>query len=156
MSGTSPAVNLVVNEVPVVAFTNDTSMTCAVPEINFTNLSTYIPGSVFNWNFGDGSESETENPSHIFNNPGLYPISLAITTPAGCVGSNTSNVDITFFPLPQADYVTAPGITNIFTGKISFVDRSSYAVSWLWDFGDGAYSYDQNPIIIIMKLVITK
>ncbi|MBL0073290.1 MAG: choice-of-anchor L domain-containing protein [Bacteroidetes bacterium] len=143
--GTSPAVNLVVNEVPVVAFTNDTSMTCAVPEINFTNLSTYIPGSVFNWNFGDGSESETENPSHIFNNPGLYHISLAIKTPAACVGSNTSNVDITFFPLPEADYVTAPGITNIFTGKISFVDRSSYAVSWLWDFGDGAYSYDQNP-----------
>ena len=144
--GTSPAVNLVVNQVPVVSFTNDTSLTCAVPEINFTNLSVFDPGSEFNWSFGDGGISDIQHPSHLFQNPGTFPISLVITTPAGCVGTGSANVDITFYPLPEADYVTAPGVTNIFTGGINFVDRSAYAVRWLWDFGDGSYSEAQNPM----------
>jgi trimeric autotransporter adhesin len=143
--GTSPAVNLVVNSVPVVAFTNDTSLTCAVPQINFTNLSTYDPGSVFTWNFGDGLSSSEINPSHLFFTPGNYPISLQITTPAGCTSSSTNFVDIMFFPLPEADFVTAPAVTNVFNGKVSFVDRSANAISWYWLFGDGAFSTEQNP-----------
>ncbi len=143
--GTSPAVNLVVNAVPVVAFTNDTSLTCAVPQINFTNLSQYVPGSTFEWTFGDGSVSAAANPSHLYFAPGNYPVSLEITTPAGCVSNTSSQVDIMFFPLPEADFVTAPGITNVFNGKVDFVDRSDYAVSWLWEFGDGAKSAEQNP-----------
>nr|HMT28990.1 PKD domain-containing protein [Bacteroidia bacterium] len=143
--GTSPAVNLVVNSVPVVAFTNDTSLTCSVPEINFTNLSQFDPGSSFLWNFGDGSTSDLISPSHLFFAPGSYPISLVITTPAGCTSSATNPVNIMFFPLPEADFVTSPGVTNVFNGKIGFVDRSEYAVTWLWDFGDGATSFEQNP-----------
>ena len=143
--GTSPAVNLVVNAVPVVLFTNDTSLTCEIPEINFTNLSQYDQGSTFEWSFGDGSNSTLLNPSHLFNAPGSYPISLLITTPAGCSSTTTTPVDIMFFPLPVADFVTSPGVTNVFNGKIGFVDRSEYAVTWLWEFGDGANSFEQNP-----------
>ncbi|MBL0342169.1 MAG: choice-of-anchor L domain-containing protein [Bacteroidetes bacterium] len=143
--GTSAAVNLVVNAVPVISFTNDTSLTCSVPEINFTNLSQFDAGSSFSWNFGDGGISNELNPSHLYFNPGTYPISLVITTPAGCSANSTQNVDIMFFPLPVADFVTAPGVTNVFNGKIGFVDRSEYAISWLWDFGDGATSLEQNP-----------
>lgn len=143
--GTSPAVNLVVNSVPVVSFTNDTSLTCEIPEINFTNLSQYDAGSTFAWSFGDGSNSTLLNPSHIFNAPGTYPISLVITTPAGCSSTTTTPVEIMFFPLPVADFVTSPGVTNVFNGKIGFVDRSEYAVTWLWEFGDGANSFEQNP-----------
>lgn len=143
--GTSPAVNLVVNSVPVVSFTNDTSLTCEIPEINFTNLSQYAAGSTFEWSFGDGSSSTLLNPSHVFNAPGTYPISLVITTPVGCSSNTTTPVDIMFFPLPVADFVTSPGVTNVFDGKIGFVDRSEYAVTWLWEFGDGVKSIEQNP-----------
>jgi trimeric autotransporter adhesin len=142
---TSPAVNLIVNSVPVVAFTNDTSLTCAVPKINFTNLSIYDAGSHFDWTFGDGTDANESNPSHLYYVPGNYPVSLTVTTPAGCVSSANQNVEILFYPLPVADFVTSPGVTNVFNGKVSFVDRSSYAVSWLWEFGDGASkSIEQN------------
>jgi gliding motility-associated-like protein len=33
----------------------------------------------------------------------------------------------------------------VFNGKIDFTDESEYAVSWLWEFGDGAKSGIQNP-----------
>ncbi len=144
-SGTSPAVNLVVNAVPVVAFTNDTSLTCSVPKINFTNLSVYDAQSTFEWTFGDGGVSTAANPSHLYYNPGTYPVTLVITTPAGCTNSASSNVEVLFFPLPVADFVTSPPVTNVFTGKVGFVDRSSHAVSWRWDFGDGGQSFEQNP-----------
>jgi gliding motility-associated-like protein len=144
--GTSPAVNLVVNAVPVISFTNDTSLTCAVPNINFTNLSTYDSGSDISWNFGDGGTSNEASPSHIFTQPGTYNISLTITTPAGCTSTASSSVEITFYPLPDADFVTSPDVTTVFNGKITFVDRSSYAVKWHWQFGDGADSDLQNPV----------
>jgi trimeric autotransporter adhesin len=143
--GTSPAANLVVNMVPVVAFTNDTTLTCSVPKVNFTNLSVYDPFSVFEWTFGDGGTSNAPNPSHLYFNPGTYPVSLTITTPAGCTNSTSQNVSVVFFPLPVADFVTSPPSTNVFNGKVGFVDRSSHAVSWMWDFGDGARSHEQNP-----------
>ena len=143
--GTSPSVNLLVNVVPVIAFTNDTSLTCSVPEINFTNQSDYPQGSTYLWHFGDGSTSDQSNPSHIYYQPGVYPISLEITTPQGCSAQQTSQVEILFYPLPVADFVTAPGVSNVFNGRMDFVDRSSNAVSWVWEFGDGDRSEVQNP-----------
>jgi gliding motility-associated-like protein len=144
-SNTSPAVNLIVNMVPVVSFTNDTSLSCEVPKVNFTNLSVYDPGSYFEWTFGDGGVSNAVNPSHLYAAPGTYQASLTITTPAGCVSSNAQPVSVIFFPLPVADFIYSPGATNVFNGKVSFVDRSDFAVSWLWDFGDGNQSIEQNP-----------
>lgn len=42
------------------------------------------------WNFGDGSGSTNQNPSHVYAAPGTYPISLAATnnmnSPVACVG----------------------------------------------------------------------
>ena len=142
--GTSPAANLVVNMVPVVSFVADTVITCEEQKGVFTNTSTYDPGSSFAWTFGDGGSSTATNPSHLYANQGLYPISLTITTPAGCVSSANGSIEIVYFPLPVADFVTSPEINGIFNGKVEFVDRSDFAVSWRWDFGDGFYATTQN------------
>ena len=143
--GASPAINFIVNQTPVISFTNDTSLTCEIPEINFTNTSSYPVGSTFDWSFGDNTSSVTENPSHIYGVPGNYPITLTITTTAGCTATLTQPVDITFFPLPEAKFTPDPFVTNVFNSKINFVDQSQNAVSWLWDFNDGAQSVNPNP-----------
>ncbi len=145
-SGTSPAVNLVVNAVPVVSFTNDTTLDCSIPSVTFTNTSTYDPGSVFEWDFGDGFTSGQANPSHVYDNPGLYQVSLIITTPAGCTNQLSQPVDVVFYPLADADFIADPNITNVFNARIQYTDLSKYAVSWLWEFGDGSTSTEQNPI----------
>lgn len=33
---------------------------------------------LYNWNFGDGTYSNEPNPSHVFNYPGKYTITLTI------------------------------------------------------------------------------
>jgi gliding motility-associated-like protein len=49
------------------------------------------------WNFGDGTTSTVLNPSHTYNNPGTFTVSVTVTTPNG-TGTNTR--EIVIYPLP--------------------------------------------------------
>ncbi|MCK4368959.1 MAG: PKD domain-containing protein [Dehalococcoidales bacterium] len=50
--------------------------------VQFTDLST---GDITSWlwHFGDGGISPEQNPSHIYNYPGTYPVNLTVTGPGG-------------------------------------------------------------------------
>ncbi|HMR46817.1 MAG TPA: gliding motility-associated C-terminal domain-containing protein, partial [Bacteroidia bacterium] len=128
---------------PVVSFTNDSSLTCELPIINFTNTSQYQLGSVFEWNI-DNAIYTTLNATHQFSGSGNYPVSLTITTLHNCVAEAIRNVSITVFPLPQAIYSVNPENAPLFNSEVTFADGSANAVSWLWDFGDGDTSSLQN------------
>mgnify|MGYP003444580040 CR=1 FL=1 len=128
---------------PIVSFTNDSSLTCELPIINFTNTSQYQLGSVFEWNI-DNVIYTTQNATHQFSGSGNYPVSLTITTLDNCVAEATRNVNITVFPLPQALYSVNPENAPLFNSEVTFADGSANAVSWLWDFGDGDTSSLQN------------
>jgi gliding motility-associated-like protein len=142
----STSQTLIVNETPVAAFSNDTSLTCAEPIIHFFDNSTYPSGSTFAWDFGDGGQSSETNPSHTYTNPGTYPIVLTITSQQGCVGTTTRNTDIQFYPLPVSDFLTDPaGAVSVFNSSVNFIDKSQYTVTWNWEFGDGANAIEQNP-----------
>ncbi len=141
----STSQTLIVNQTPVVAFSNDSSLTCDVPKINFFNGSSFPPNSNFAWDFGDGSTSDLENPSHIFTTPGSYPISLIITTQAGCSDTLKQDINITFYPLPVAQFRLDPKAASVFNSQVNFVDQSQNAITWAWDFGDGSKTTVQNP-----------
>ncbi|MBX2875601.1 MAG: PKD domain-containing protein [Saprospiraceae bacterium] len=54
--------------------TSQCTETCIV---NFTNRSEKAES--FNWDFGDGNTSNEENPSHTYDKPGEYEVSLLVT-----------------------------------------------------------------------------
>jgi gliding motility-associated-like protein len=140
------SLELIVNPTPVPAFTNDSSLTCDKPFINFYNYSAYPPGSVFVWDFGDGSQSNQVSPSHVYNEPGTYPVSLTITTSNGCTGSIQQDVVVEFLPFPVADFYTDKNEVSITNSTIRMIDQSQHAVAWQWDFGDGNGSSERNPV----------
>ncbi len=110
-----------------------TVFTCTVP-----NATSWL------WDFGDGSTSSQQNPTHIYAGPGSYSISLTVTTVSGCNGSVTLNNYINVDPLPVASFTMVQDSGCIpFTAQ--FNNTSAGAVSWLWDFGDGTNSSSQNP-----------
>lgn len=47
------------------------------------------------WNFGDSSESDLKNPSHVFVNPGTYTVTLTMTTTDGLKSSKRSTITVT-------------------------------------------------------------
>lgn len=58
--------------------------------VRFTDLST---GSVTGrtWDFGDGSGSSDQSPTHIYSKPGIYTVSLTVTGPGGTDTETKSN-----------------------------------------------------------------
>ncbi len=56
---------------------NTTSVTVGQSVI-FTDNSVGNPTS-WNWDFGDGGTAQTQNPSHIYNNAGIYTVELSIS-----------------------------------------------------------------------------
>ncbi len=128
---------------PTANFTGSPTSGCPTLTVNFTDQSS---GDItdWSWDFGDGTTSTLQNPSHDYANPGSYTVSLTVTGPGGS-DTNTKNNYIT---------VEDPAVTADFSGTptsgdapldVAFTDNSTGASSWSWDFGDGATSTAQNP-----------
>ena len=111
--------------------------------INFTDLSAGNPTS-WTWNFGDGSSSTSQNPSHTYAASGTYSVTLSISS-ANCSDSITQSVVIgTVIPTCTAAFYYVPDSSN--QSAVDFFDISTgNPTSWTWDFGDGNSSSLQNP-----------
>lgn len=105
--------------------------------VNF-NEQSGPSATAFLWDFGDGNTSTQSNPTHVYASPGVYTVCLTVTDSCG---TDSTCQSITVCPTPAA----------AFSGQGSqlsynFTDNSpSAASSWLWDFGDGNVSTQQNP-----------
>ncbi|MEM1247677.1 MAG: PKD domain-containing protein [Acidobacteriota bacterium] len=96
------------------------------------------------WNFGDGTTSDDQNPSHSFASAGAYDVTLQV---AGSSGSSSfAEQVVVLAPVTlQADFGFAPPRPEV-GAEIRFVDQTSgFPTIWAWDFGDGAESSEQNP-----------
>lgn len=65
-----------VGQPPIAAFYGDPLNGTTPLTVAFTDTSTGGTPSAWNWSFGDGEYSESQNPSHIFNTYGNYTVSL--------------------------------------------------------------------------------
>lgn len=61
-------------------FTYDTI--CNQLDVNFKNQS--VEADKFLWDFGDGSTSESKEPSHVYDNYGSYTVTLIASSTSGC------------------------------------------------------------------------
>lgn len=142
----------VVTVIPTVVINANNSSGCLPLTVNFNDVS-IVPGTIpgdtitsWAWNFGDGTTSTLENPSHTFTNAGTYPVTLTITTLGGCTGNNSLNpLIITAHPDPIAVFsVNATSFDLPFDITIT-TNQSIGATSYIWDFGDGFTSSAENP-----------
>lgn len=70
-------------EAPTASFTTVTSTSGRAPlAVQFADTSSGTISSWL-WNFGDGTTSLDRHPTHYFNAPGIYSVSLAVTGPGG-------------------------------------------------------------------------
>lgn len=96
------------------------------------------------WDFGDGTTSNLQNPSHTYTAPGTYSVSLTVTNADGCTSTSSKNNFIQYLPQPEAGFFTND--TLICTGvPAAFTDTSKQATKWIWNFGDGSIDINQNP-----------
>lgn len=103
-------------------------------DVDFIFASTVTGTASFSWDFGDGSTSILENPSHTYATAGSYNVCLTVMDICGtdvfcqnvAVVCNAPVANFTF------DLTNAPSVD--FTSTSSTTGATTYA----WDFGDGA------------------
>lgn len=120
---------------------------CVDESATFVNTSSVPIGVIGNyyWTFGDNNVSTIGNPTHVYQNPGDYPIHLLITSDHGCLDSTDGL--ITIIPNPVIDFATE----NVCQGyPVNFTDNSDPVIGamtfYQWNFGDGVTTSIQNPV----------
>ncbi|MCB2201132.1 gliding motility-associated C-terminal domain-containing protein [bacterium] len=87
------------------------------------------------WDFGDGQTSSEINAEHAYRNSGTYPVSIIVTTTAGCVDTITDS------------YIVKPGpVVNLGNDTIITIcssvtlDAKNTGSLYLWSTGDTTQS----------------
>jgi len=107
--------------------------------VHFNDLSTGDIQS-WEWNFGDGTTSNQQNPVHSYSTLGTFQVTLTITS---STGEDTITKNITVInALPVASFFYNP-LNPVENETINFdastsSDSDGSIVSYEWDFGDGS------------------
>jgi len=111
---------------------------CVPYTASFDNTS--IAGQTWLWDFGDGPPATTSTsfePTHQYNTPGNYTITLVAYNPNTCNLTDTARFTIQVFPKPVALFDFTPTTPEPNT-PVTFNNFSSPdAVRFKWKFGDG-------------------
>ncbi|HEY8631829.1 MAG TPA: PKD domain-containing protein, partial [Candidatus Limnocylindrales bacterium] len=142
-SATPPTLTVVVGPgtpgVPTASFTSSASSALSGVPITFTDTSNGSPTSWL-WDFGDGTASTLENPSHAWATAGTYTVSLTATNSYGsstpATASISINADTNAPTTPGGLAATANGQTEIDLAWTASTDN--LAVTGYGIYRDGA------------------
>lgn len=124
----------------------------AVPNYGYRPLDVQFTANpspdvtAFSWAFGDGGSSTAEDPSHQYQTSGQFTVALTMT---GFKGQRTETVPnlVNVWPVPPYAAFGATPTSGERPLTVQFTDLTVADVdTWYWDFGDGTYSSDENPV----------
>lgn len=118
---------------------------CNPLQVNFPSV---VGAVVYNWDFGDGTFGGTPAPTHLYlnntNRDTTYHVRLIAQSPFGCF--DTTYGDVTVFPNPVVQFGLDKnqGCPDL---SVNFVNNSSGATNYTWNFNDGTV-FDTTDMII--------
>lgn len=89
------------------------------------------------WDFGDGSSvSNVAFPSHVYETPGKYIVTLYLYGPSGLTATY---IDSVLVSQPEAS-IRANGLEGCINHVVAFTSVTKNTSQYAWDFGDGTLS----------------
>ncbi len=119
---------------------------CYGSPTSFTDLSVSPLGPItsWDWDFGDSSISNLQNPQHNYKNSGEYNVTLSVKKDT-LTFTRTRRIIVK--PSPAADFSHEVNSQN--KTMISFTNRTDSGTlnisKWLWDFGDDITYAGRDP-----------
>jgi len=138
-------VEVIVQPSPVAIIGASDLIGCDNLSVDYENLST--GGVSATWTFDVAPNTFIGNtpPTIDYNSPGNYVTTLSVEGLNGCL--DTDQAVATVYASPQVDFLAnnvCQGTAAEFT-DLSVADPGDQIISWVWDFGEGFSSFDQNP-----------
>lgn len=106
-------------------------------ELDLQFVDSFSNATIREWDFGDGSFSTQQYPSHTYADTGVYLVCLKVYNDCG-VDSICLLIHLCY--KPEAKFIYALNATSV-----QFTNQSSHGGTYLWLFGDGAQSAQENP-----------
>ncbi|MFN5877334.1 MAG: PKD domain-containing protein, partial [Flavobacteriales bacterium] len=143
---------------PQASFESDVTIGCAPLTVNFTNTTTNSSSCI--WTFSDGTVLDyCGTVSVTFEEEGCYDVSLTVEL-GGCTSTFDANSLVCVEDQPVADFYPSTSSISEFNTQVLFINESTGASSYQWDFGDGSsvsnltdpvynYLYDENQDFLV-------
>lgn len=102
--------------------------------VNFADLTigNFPAVNTWQWNFGDGTTSNLQNPSHTYTASGTYTVQLIVSDSLGCSGVLDTVITLSAL-IAQQNLITNCGSNNV-----QFSAQPASAGAYLWNFGNPA------------------
>jgi PKD repeat protein len=126
------------------------ALPCERHDIQFTDIT--IPADTtinyWYWNFGDpdtrGDTSLLQNPTYRYDSISSYPVFLLTEDHFGCQDTTLKTIKILPSPISEFDFVeNFEGLI----GQLKFINLSTNAIYYFWDFGNNQYSEEEEPVV---------
>ena len=123
-------INFNLNAAPIANFTLDEyEFALSNTPTEFTDLSNDLNIISWMWDFGDGNNSNAQNPSHLYTNPGTYYVTLTVTDTYNCEDKITQEIKILqdyYAYTPDIFTPNNDGLNDTFSPSLLNIDMNSY------------------------------
>ena len=146
-NGTSTASAIIaVVQPPEVEFATIPTADCEAGIVQFQNLSfiSAFDGVLsWDWEFGDGEESQGYTAEHVYISEGSYYVSLNVETEQGCEDNFGTTVNVGFLqkPIPAFSYSI-----DSCKKELTIINESELSDEYLWNL-NGVQSVEVNPVM---------
>ena len=87
-----------------------------------------------------------ESPCHSYGPPGIYSVTLKVTTINGCASDTAEPNIIQVIADPQAIFTESATVVQLPHSAIAFLNQSKNAATYLWEFGTASTSNQVSPV----------
>ena len=112
---------------------------------SYTDPNYSIDLTSWEWDFGDGVMSNEQNPSHVYNYPGLYYVWLTIEDENGCTHKTMKTINVLeeyFSYSPNAFSPNGDGVNDTFQPILTDIDFNTYELNVFNRWGDIIFKTD--------------
>jgi gliding motility-associated-like protein len=138
---------VVVHPNPVVVLTPQSASGCDQVDLTFVDNDPNNAGDFYAWDFGDNQTGTGSSISHGYHNTGIYTVNVTLTSPYGCVGTASTQTDVTVYISPAAHFTVSNEVMSELEPTFEFENAcTANTIGWQWDFGDNTTDNVPSPM----------
>ena len=143
-------IQITVYREPILNIDFDKTNGCSPLQVNFTStidIDEDVDITGYKWSFGDGNTSNQVNPTHIYTTPGLFTVSLEVTSSFRACSKTQIFFDVIEVGGSEGDFSIIAGTECVLPFQYAFTNLTEQKPGnkYFWDFGNGVTSTFYNP-----------